>query len=217
MIGKNVTSLPAEVPALLQAKEERLVHCAAIILARCPEKRPELMANMMQAFRRARKSDTRQALIKSWSTFGHDAEAAMPILLEIIANPKKYPYGEVIGACRSAAGIAADSSQDFPQLVTLLTQRLRSAPHYSIKQVAAEALGRLGKKARPAIPALIVLLRKDVHYMQSWAAHALTRIDATDPRVKEVLSWYAKHGKWVKLRQRLKDYLAGKSNALVTQ
>jgi HEAT repeat protein len=84
---------------------------------------------------------------------GRDDQAFVPDLIEAVKDDNPFVRGIVVAAL-GRLGLVGDAREITPALAEALADK-----DFTVRSGAAEALKRLGPKARPAIPALVVALK----------------------------------------------------------
>lgn len=87
----------------------------------------------------------------------------------------------LLATLASALPACRDHARDLPLLIKQLSDK-----ESTIRNKAALELGAIGKKAEPAVPALIRLLKDPNGGVQTSAAYALRQIDS--PRARKALA-----------------------------
>ena len=106
--------------------------------------------------------------VSAFRTVPYNAEAAIPALLNALADP------EPLVRCEAAPALT-HIHQQLDIVIPALVKNL-SDSNNDVRRMTAFALGELGPDGKPAVPALIPLL-KDDGSVRGWAAEALKKID----------------------------------------
>jgi HEAT repeat protein len=94
-------------------------------------------------------------IVEALGKFGADASPAVPVLAEVVADPRLYPF-EKEGAIESLGNMGAAARDALPQLIKMLDcddsdERLKTIV----------ALGRIGPSAKAAAPRLLKIVNSD--------------------------------------------------------
>jgi HEAT repeat protein len=121
------------------------------------------------------------------------AEPAIPDLVQLLTVEREGGYN-FTHHVRAAMALSTMGKAGLPHLVKMVENKKHRHRHY-----AALALGRLGKDATPALPALIRMLEEDVDYsayaaaslgqLRSIAAKARTALEAASKKGNTNASW----------------------------
>jgi len=125
---------------------------------------------------------TRAAATEAVGRFGPDAREALPSLVEVLKDKKANALTREL-AIRSLLTVGA--ADDHPTIVAALIESLGdldASP--DVRKASADGLGRLGKNAGSAVPALGQSLKDKDAFVRRAAALALEKIG---PEAKDVL------------------------------
>ncbi len=168
--GNTASTIQALCAALGQDSSDRVRAMAAASLGQMGEKGSAGATALREALK-DNSSSVRGSALYALALVGPKASLVLPQLIEILDGPNenlgrggnKYLAVQVLASLREAASPAV------PQLRSLLKEE-------HLQQTAAYALGRMGKKAAPAVPDLIELLYNPYYDIREAAANALGNI-----------------------------------------
>lgn len=112
----------------------------------------------------------REFLAPALGAIGPSASNAVPSLLEAVTNAK--PTQAPWNALQALGEIHAEPDKVVPVLTGLL-----KSPNPSVRKRTAIALGAFGLEAKPAVPALVLLLSETNVFVQRAVAKAIKQID----------------------------------------
>jgi HEAT repeat protein len=148
-------------------------------------------------------------------SMGAVAKEAVPALRKAMATRDASSTPDVDVSTRIKIAKALWVIDGHPEAVLPLLTKALGHEHWAVRQKAALVLGEIGHMARPALPALVKLLKDEdaesgagYRYVRLAAAEALWRIDAqpelTLPTILSALRQEEDAGEWVQAANTLK-------------
>lgn len=162
-IGDEASKALPEVRAALNDDMPEVRAQAVDAVAEIESNREEVTKTLMSALN-DNETIVRDTAVKRLSGLGEDARAAAPRLFELLASAEDpQPLIEALQRIRS---------RDYRLYVSLL-----SSENSSVRLFACESLGRLGSRAREALPELEKLKDDQYDFVRRRAAQAIERIN----------------------------------------
>jgi hypothetical protein len=135
------------------------------------------------------KCDSNVYAARALGEIGADAEAAIPVLIEIVNGAGKFEHR---GGVQSFATDALGRIGLQPEtVVPVLIEALKDPGDSDVRYAAALSLERIGPWARAPVPALVEALKDKSPVVRNHAAKALKKIDperaGQEPAVAEAI------------------------------